>query len=400
MLHSLRTVTYRVPDLEKARAWYQELLGTDPVHTSPFAVVFAAGESLLTLLPDTAAAEPVAYWAVADADEAYRRMVQAGASGRTEVSTRLGRTRMGTVTDPFGNVIGVMSQPPSEEKRPLDEQPSETAQGVALLRALGAADEREDIRGGDTLAHLFIDPSLKAGLRDARTRAFILSRLPGSYEYMLARTAFFDAIVRHALEENIPQLVFLGAGYDTRAVRFRDLIRDTLIIELDTEPTQRRKRQLLSESPARYASINFQRESLAAVLSEAGYRTGVRTLFVWEGVTPYLTPDAVEAVLAFVRTQSAPGSEVAFDYAAGAPDLADRYGVKEAASAIRATVSDETIVFKVPEGTLASFLDERGFALTEHLDTEGLERRYLTLRDGTLAGRALASMRLARAIVR
>jgi len=58
------------------------------------------------------------------------------------------------------------------------------------------------------------------------------------YEYLIARTAFFDDIVEQALRENIPQIVFLGAGYDSRPYRFKDLIKETSIFELDIHTTQ------------------------------------------------------------------------------------------------------------------------------------------------------------------
>ena len=69
---------------------------------------------------------------------------------------------------------------------------------------------------------------------------------PGAYEFMIERTAFFDQIVRDALVRNLPQIVFLGAGYDTRPYRFKDLVLDTRIFELDAPPTQFRKRKVLS----------------------------------------------------------------------------------------------------------------------------------------------------------
>jgi O-methyltransferase involved in polyketide biosynthesis len=44
----------------------------------------------------------------------------------------------------------------------------------------------------------------------------VIAQEPGSYEYFIARTAFFDAAVRRALDGNVPQLVLLGAGYSGR----------------------------------------------------------------------------------------------------------------------------------------------------------------------------------------
>ena len=64
--------------------------------------------------------------------------------------------------------------------------------------------------------------------------------------WLIARTAYIDAIFKQSLLENIPQIVFLGAGYDTRTYRFRELIKETNIFELDIKPTQQRKKEKLN----------------------------------------------------------------------------------------------------------------------------------------------------------
>jgi len=74
-------------------------------------------------------------------------------------------------------------------------------------------------------------------------RRFVLNKLqkkvPGTYEYLLARTKYFDDIFKKGLDENISQMIILGAGYDTRSLRFKNLIQDTRIFELDAPTTQR-----------------------------------------------------------------------------------------------------------------------------------------------------------------
>ncbi len=83
--------------------------------------------------------------------------------------------------------------------------------------------------------------------------------------------------MEQALLDNILQLVFLGAGCDTRPYGFRNLIRDTRIFELDGKATQHRKRILLNQAhipiPAQvtFLSIDFIREALADVLERGGY---------------------------------------------------------------------------------------------------------------------------------
>jgi hypothetical protein len=59
----------------------------------------------------------------------------------------------------------------------------------------------------------------------------------------------------------------------------------------------------------------------------------------------------------------------------------------------------EPIRTRIAEGTIAAFLAERGFSIQEHLTPEEMEKQYLTLRDGSTAGRVLAWFSLARATV-
>ena len=206
--------------------------------------------------------------------------------------------------------------------RSVDHQPSGTALATATMRALAAHDERKEIRGPDYLAETFLTEDRRSILKDSAKRQWVLKNkiTPGAYEFMIARTAFFDAVVKQALGENVPQLVFLGAGYDTRPYRFRDVIQRTRIFELDAPPTQQRKQKLLEQAsipiPAQLAfvPVNFNIDNLREVLLGAGFETDQRSLFVWEGVTYYLSAEVVDDTLSCVSSCSPPGSSMAFDY--------------------------------------------------------------------------------------
>ncbi|MGO9097869.1 MAG: SAM-dependent methyltransferase [Bryobacteraceae bacterium] len=403
MLNSVKGVTYRVADLERAKQWYRQVLGQEPRLDSPMAVVFAAGDCLLTLLP-SGDEGGVAYWEVDDIEVAWRRLLEAGATPRGEIVRSLAGARIARVADPFGNVLGLRDSGAAKH-RTLEDRPSESAANVALCRALATYEEREEIRGPDNLAELFLAADVRQSIAAPAPRAYVLKLLAryGSYEYFIARTAWLDSEVHGAIELNLPQIVFLGAGYDSRAYRFRGLIRDTRLFEMDSAVTQRRKRSCLEQAgipvPGQltFAPIDFTRQSLAEVLGAAGFVEGKKTLFVWEGVTYYQPAEAIDRTLDFVRRHSAAGSVVCFDYLADAPDMLERYGVKESLEAMRTVYRSEPVQFRIQEGAVERFLSERGFRLTEHLTTEEMERRFLTLRDGSLAGRMTACFRLARA---
>ena len=411
MLTSLKAVAYRVSDLNQAKQWYQQLLGKEPAFDSPLAVAFAVGDSVLSLLPagDTAAGRgpsTIPYWGVEDIEAAQRRLLEAGATARGEIITTALKSRAATVVDPFGNVLGIISKPPAPGKKSLADQPSDSALGVTLFRALAASEERKETRGPDDLAEIFLPEEFRAVLKNPAAREWIRGKAPGSYEYFFVRTAWLDCAVREALRANLPQGIFLGAGYDTRPYRFGGLIRKTHLFELDVESTQRRKRDLLGRvnvhvpEQLTYVPINFTRDNLEEVLSRAGFDPTAMTLFVWEGVTYYLPATAVDQVLAFIRANSPPGSTVCFDYPADAPDMAARYGVAESLELMRTTYHAEPIQFRIREGAIEPFLSARGFSVLEHLSTEDMERRYLTVPSGLAAGRVLACFRLVQAKTR
>jgi len=198
----------------------------------------------------------------------------------------------------------VMSESPETEtsKGSVEHHPSETAMATATMRALAAHDEREQIRGSDYLAEVFLTEDRKASFKDLAVRQWVMKNgiAPGAYEFMIARTAFFDHVVRDALLQNIPQIVLLGAGYDSRPYRFKDLSKDTRIFELDARPTQLRKKEMLEQAgiplPAHlvFVPIDFNRENLKDVLAAAGFSRDQRALFVWEGVTYYLPAKVVD----------------------------------------------------------------------------------------------------------
>jgi predicted enzyme related to lactoylglutathione lyase len=206
MFKGLNRVFYRVPDLEQAKDWYGKILGKEPVLDSPRAVHFRIGESGLTLVPgknelDFHPGNVIAYWEVEDMDASFREFLAAGCVTHQEAKTILNR-RLGSVIDPFRNVIGLVEQIKTQAAG-VEEKPSETALAVALLRALAFHDEREEIKGRDDLAEIFLTEDRKKPLTDLKVREWVLKKaLPeGLYDYLIARTVYFDCIVEKALQE-------------------------------------------------------------------------------------------------------------------------------------------------------------------------------------------------------
>ncbi|HTO88420.1 MAG TPA: VOC family protein [Thermoanaerobaculia bacterium] len=116
MFQGLRTVIYHVSDIEKAKAWYARVVGYPPYFDQPFYVGFQVGGFELGLDPDPEAGKPgaggtVAYWGVENADAAWKRLLELGASPHSDVRDVGGGIRVATVSDPFGNVLGIIENP-------------------------------------------------------------------------------------------------------------------------------------------------------------------------------------------------------------------------------------------------------------------------------------------------
>ncbi|HTV57737.1 MAG TPA: VOC family protein [Verrucomicrobiae bacterium] len=116
MFLGLRTGKYSARDLGKAKEWYSKILGQEPYFDQPFYVGFNVGGYELGITPDGKASPDraeagIAYWGVADAHAAYKRLLNAGATPFEEVQDVGDGILVGAVHDPFGNVLGVIQNP-------------------------------------------------------------------------------------------------------------------------------------------------------------------------------------------------------------------------------------------------------------------------------------------------
>lgn len=139
--------------------------------------------------------------------------------------------------------------------------------------------------------------------------------IPKQYESS-ARQTFFDAVVERYLADR-PQLVILGAGFDTRAWRLPKTA-PVRAFEVDTPQTQAIKRAMVQQAGLdatgiTFVAADFEQEDWFSQLVAAGFDRQRPALFLWEGVLMYLEREAVSATLHKIAG-CAPGSMIAFDY--------------------------------------------------------------------------------------
>jgi predicted enzyme related to lactoylglutathione lyase len=116
MFLGLRTAVYQVKDIARAKEWYAKVLGVQPYFDQPFYVGFNVNGYELGLVPVEHAsakrtASGIAYWGVADAHAAYKRLLESGATEQEPIQDVGDGVLIGAVHDPFGNVLGVIQNP-------------------------------------------------------------------------------------------------------------------------------------------------------------------------------------------------------------------------------------------------------------------------------------------------
>ncbi len=277
----------------------------------------------------------------------------------------------------------------------------QSAETVAALRALAGTEAALATPCRDLFARHFL--SLKNRLLlnfapKAMLRSIIERAAPGSYCFTIARTRHFDEALLAGVRAGVKQVVILGAGYDSRAFRFKDQLAGVRVFELDHPGTQARKLKLLMDVNAEiptnvtYVGIDFAKQSFRKLLPRYGYRNDVKTLFLWEGVSYYLPLQAVDDVLKFVAG-CVPGSSVVFDYALQSFVDGDTgtYGGEQIARWLKKI--GEPFLFGLHPTDAQRFLAKRGLRVVSHVGPSDLERMYLTTQSNRPLGRTLGHVR-------
>jgi methyltransferase (TIGR00027 family) len=266
-------------------------------------------------------------------------------------------------------------------------QVSVTAESVCALRAVAARHPDPKLRNPDYLAEQFVSEAawLRTGYRTDPDRA----RHNPNYFWVNARTHHMDALLAEALAQGTAQVVNLGAGFDSRAYRFRERFPRVRFFEVDLPAMIAAKRErvvkIFGAVPDRVVlvSTDFNTRPLGEVLRDAGYDRTQRTFFIWEGVSMYLPEAANRATLRFIRSGSASGSAVVYDYLLDGALRADGgrlYGARSTAAYV-ASVGEPFLTGWSPSQATA-FASGEGLVVVSDLGPAELTARYLTGSDG------------------
>ena len=270
----------------------------------------------------------------------------------------------------------------------IQNKSSVTALGTAFFRALSCYENDDKIKGHDDLAKLFLSTEIREKLNDKAYRYITSQSIKKTtYAYIIARTDYFDELFASALKNHIPQIVNLGTGYDSRAYRYKCLMNSTKIFEVDSSSTQIKKIHILNQniidhSHVTFVPIDFERDDLEQMLLKSGFDKRQKSLFILEGVTPYLTFEAFCSMLNSIKSISHHEDILAFDYINCKPNK--KLILNEG----------EIIQFGMIKEEMTSFINNQGFSVLENLVPFEIESRYLFCSNGELFSKTDGTMNL------
>ncbi|MEV6768723.1 SAM-dependent methyltransferase [Nocardia sp. NPDC051030] len=230
----------------------------------------------------------------------------------------------------------------------------------------------------DPIAVRVLPTAMRTAIRLSAVRKLLRAGMdrdaPGIWNAIACRKRYMDEVVAAAIRDGIDQIVVLGAGLDTRALRLAAPagVR-TFEVDLPVSIARKRARVSLPDevSPV---PMDFETMDLKTVLSQHGFRPDAATLFIWEGVTQYLEEKAVRSTLATLA-DSASGSRLAFTYVLR--DFLTDPVAPETAGMHRRFVSTGVWRFGLNPAEVAPLLAEFGWREKEQVGPDEYTTRYL-----------------------
>ena len=224
----------------------------------------------------------------------------------------------------------------------------------------------------------------------------------GGLDFNVCRAHAVDDLIIEAVAQDSPvrQIIFCGVGQDYRGMRYGETLqaRGVTVFEMDLPPMMSLREKVkariceVNENlilPETYAlPIDFDKESVSEVLLAcSGFDPVLPTLYLWEGVTYYLLPEAMESFLrdihglmcrAPVNTQKE--HSLFFDYLIDLPTLADQ-GDLPAAAMLETFANSEPLRCFLDFQDIELYLSSLGFRIDKDMIPPDIYKPYQTADD-------------------
>jgi len=202
----------------------------------------------------------------------------------------------------------------------MNQKPSKTAELAAMVRALACSIPDLNYTMNDPFARYFLGPSVLARFFFNRCMYWLrglraYGRGMGAVGVMcaLCRHRIFEDLWLSSLKDGFRQLMLLGAGYDTKAMRYNACT----IFELDRGMTQARKKLIIRrkglKSIAQYISCDLAIQSPDNLIDKSDFRRDVPTVIIAEGLISYLQAPRVHALFHEIG-HAVENARLVFDY--------------------------------------------------------------------------------------
>ena len=210
--------------------------------------------------------------------------------------------------------------------------------------------------------------------------------------FTTARSRIAEDALSGAVERGVRQIVILGAGLDTFALRNPHGAHEIRIYEVDHPATQAWKRQRLAEVQIALppwlilVPVDFERDDVGEKLVAAGFQQNSPAFFTWLGVVPYLTQDAVGRTLDCMS--SIQNSEVVFDYMEPPEAFSEELRQLETARTEQLKKMDERSASRFEPAGMAALLRSHGFRAIEDISFQEIASRFGHAVQGLAPGHA------------
>jgi methyltransferase (TIGR00027 family) len=197
--------------------------------------------------------------------------------------------------------------------------------------------------------------------------------------FMAVRSRFVEDQLAAAVGRGVGQYVVLGAGLDTFA--WRNRFPELRVFEVDFPATQEWKQFMLAEAGLdrppglTFVPMDFEHQTLAAGLMDAGFDASRPAFFGWLGVVPYLSLEAFRATIRDIAAMPT-GSGVGFDYGLSPKVLGPLHRAALQALSERVAAAGEPFRLLFTPDELENELRYAGFLRVDQVDSKRLNALY------------------------
>jgi len=208
--------------------------------------------------------------------------------------------------------------------------------------------------------------------------------IPGMMLHYVLRKHIIEELAVKSLNENFLQVIIMGGGFDTLALRLHKRFQEATFFEMDFPATQKVKMNALRKSAAQgdnliFIPVDFTDDHWEQTLQKnQKFDPNKKSLFISEGVLMYLTLNEVDRVFRFVNSESNNNRRFIFTFMNRLPNGKNSF--QNASWLVDPWLKAKGEVFKWghEKEKISDFLKNKKASLLSFSDTETIQSRFLS----------------------